>query len=164
MNRYLQSGVIIFAGVLGIAAGSVNPAHDIAKTRRRFDLRSTILRKFLKDHNCANQDYAEMMIAEADTHGLDWRLMPAISLVETGGGRTGKGNNLFGWSNGKTKFRSFGESIHEVASALSIARPYIGKNTEGKLLAFNTERTDYSAIVMAIMKQISPRAEVQPAH
>ena len=74
MKRYLQSGVIIFAGVLGIAAGSVNPAHDITKTRRRFDLRSTILRKFLKDHNCPNAEYTEMMIAEADTHGLDWRL------------------------------------------------------------------------------------------
>jgi hypothetical protein len=157
MKRYLQSGVVIFAGVLGIAAGSVNPTHDITKTRRRFDLRSAILRKFLKEHNCPDQEYAEMFIAEADTHGLDWRLLPSISLVESGGGRDAKGNNIFGWSNGKARFRGFGEAIHEVAISLSGARPYAGKDTPGKLAAFNQERTDYSAIVMAIMKQISPR-------
>jgi hypothetical protein len=163
MKRYLQSGLVIFAGVLGIAAGSVDPAQDITKNRRKFDLRSAILRKFLKENHCPDVDYAEMFIAEADTHGLDWRLLPSISLVESGGGRAAKGNNLFGWANGKASFRGFGEAIHEVASSLASARPYAGKDTLGKLSAFNTERTDYAAIVMAIMKQISPRTQVQAA-
>jgi hypothetical protein len=162
MKRYLQSGVVIFAGFLGIAAGSVNPENDITKTRRKFDLRSTILRKFLKENHCPDQDYAEMFVAEADTHGLDWRLLPSIAIVESGGGRAAKGNNLFGWANGKATFRGFGEAIHEVAVSLSAARPYKGKDTQGKLLAFNQERPDYSAIVMAIMRQISAHPQVEP--
>jgi Mannosyl-glycoprotein endo-beta-N-acetylglucosaminidase len=158
MKRYLQSGVVIFAGVLGIAAGSVNPAHDVTKTRRRFDMRSDILRKFLRQNHSPAEDYAEMFVAEADTHGLDWRLLPSISVVESGAGRQARGNNLFGWSNGKARFRTIGDSIHEVATSLSSAKPYAGKDIPGKLAAFNTERPDYSSIVMAIMKQISPRA------
>ena len=157
MKRYLQSGVVIFAGVLGIAAGSVNPAHDITKTRRRFDMRSDILRRFLRENGSPAEDYAEVFIAEADTHGLDWRLLPSISFVESGAGRNAKGNNIFGWSNGKARFRTFGEAIHEVALSLSSARPYAGKDIPGKLAAFNTERIDYSSIVMSVMKQISPR-------
>jgi hypothetical protein len=162
MNRYLQSGVVIFAGVLGIAAGSVTPNQDITKTKKKFDLRSTILRKFLNENHCPDQDYAEMFIAEADTHGLDWRLLPSIAMVESGGGRTAKSNNLFGWANGKATFRGFGEAIHEVASSLSGAKSYKGKDTRGKLLAFNQETTDYSAIVMAIMRQISARPQIEP--
>jgi hypothetical protein len=163
MKRYLQSGIVIFAGVLGIAAGSVNPEHDITKNRRRFDIRSALLRKFLHENHCPDEDYAEMFVAEADTHGLDWRLLPSISLVESGGGRAAKGNNIFGWDNGKAAFRGFGEAIHHVAVSLSSARPYIGKDTGGKLAAYNTESPDYSAIVLSIMKQISPRAQVQTA-
>ena len=158
MKRYLQSGIVIFAGVLGIAAGSVNTTQDITKTRKRFDIRSAILRKFLRDNHSPAEGYAEMFIAEADTHGLDWRLLPSISFVESGAGRTAKGNNIFGWANGKARFRTFGDSIHEVAASLADARPYAGKDIRGKLAAFNTERTDYSAIVLSVMKQISPRA------
>jgi hypothetical protein len=163
MNRYLQSGIVIFAGVLGIAAGSVNPDQEITKNRKKLDIRGAVLRKFLHENRCPDEDYAEMFVAEADTHGLDWRLLPSISLVESGGGRTARANNLFGWANGRAAFRGFGEAIHDVAVSLSSARPYIGKDTRGKLAAYNTENPDYSAIVMSIMNQISPRPQVQPA-
>ena len=110
-------------GFSDIAAGSVNPAHDITKTPRKSDPRSGILRKFLQQNHCPEEEYAEMFVAEADTHGLDWRLLPSISVIESGGGRTAKRNNPFGWANGKSNFRNFGEAIHEVASSLAQARP-----------------------------------------
>jgi hypothetical protein len=164
MKRYLQSGMVLaFAGVLGIAAGSVNPAQDITKTRKKFDLRGSILRKFLQENHCPDEPYADMFIAEADTHGLDWRLLPSISVIESGGGRTAKGNNLFGWANGKSTFQSFGEAIHEVASSLSVARPYKGKDLLGKLSAFNSERADYAAAVLQVMRRISPQPQVGTA-
>lgn len=163
-KRYLKSGLVIaFAGVLGIAAGSVNPAQDVTKDKRKSDTRSSILRKFLAENHCPDQDYAEMFVAEADTHGLDWRLLPSISVVESGGGRTARNNNLFGWNNGNYGFRSFGEAIHEVAAALSVARPYRGKDLRGKLAAFNHIREDYPTAVLHVMRQISPTAVLQPA-
>jgi hypothetical protein len=162
MKRFLQSGVVIFAGVLGIATASVQPEPDVTKDRKKLDLRETILRKFLKSNHCPDEAYTGMFVSEADAHGLDWRLLPSISLVESGGGRTAKGNNLFGWANGKISFTSVGEAIHLVASALAHGRAYAGKDLRGKLAAYN-QGPDYQAMVMDIMRQISPTQQVAAA-
>ena len=77
-------------------------------------------------------------------------------MVESGGGKTAKGNNLFGWANGKLTFSTIGEAIHTVASSLAHGRAYRGKDTGGKLAAYN-QGTDYPAMVLEIMRQISPR-------
>lgn len=162
MKRLFPSGFMIFAGVIGIAAASVHVGQDVTKIRKKFDLRETILRKFLRDKNCPDQEYAEVFIAEADSHGLDWRLLPSLAFVESGGGRTAKGNNLFGWDNGKTSFTSFGNAIHSVAASLSTGRSYHGKNLAGKLASFN-QGTDYSGIVLNVMKQIYPHQQLAVA-
>jgi hypothetical protein len=162
MKRFLPSGFMIFAGVLGIATASVHSDQDVTKNRKKFDLRQGILRKFLKDKNCPDQEFAEVFIAEADAHGLDWRLLPSLALVETGGGRNSKGNNLFGWANGRQTFNNIGEAIHTVASTLAHGRAYRGKDVEAKLAAYN-QGTDYPAMVLEIMRQISPRQQVQSA-
>jgi hypothetical protein len=160
MNRFLQSGVVIFAGFLGIATASVQTEPDVTKDRRKLDLREAILRKFLKENHCPIEDYAGTFLAEADTHGLDWRLLPTLSLIESGGGRTAKGNNLFGWANGNRTFTSVGEAIHLVASALAHGRAYAGKDLKAKLTAYN-QGTDYPAMVMDIMRQISPSVQIR---
>lgn len=162
MKRFLPSGFMIFAGVLGIAAASVQTDQDATKNRKKFDLREAILRKFLRDKHCPVQEYTELFIAEADAHELDWRLLPSLALVESGGGRAAKGNNIFGWSNGKSTFTSIGEAIHHVASALSLGQAYRGKSLDGKLATFN-HGTDYAAMVRDIMNQISPRPQVEAA-
>src|ERR1700733_11217073 len=154
MKRFLPTG-LIFAGVLGIAAGAVQTDQDVTKNRKKFDLREAILRKFLKEKHCPDQEYAEVFISEADIHGLDWRLLPSLALVESGGGRTARGNNLFGWANGKSTFVSIGEAIHHVAMAMAHGRSYRGKDLDGKLLAYN-QATDYKAMVLDIMNQIAP--------
>jgi hypothetical protein len=159
MKRFLQSGVVLFAGVLGIATASVLPDQDVTKERKKFDLREVLLRKFLKTNHCPIEDYSSTFLSEADTHGLDWRLLPSISVVESGGGKTAKGNNLFGWANGKYSFTSIGESIHLVAAALAHGRSYNGKDLMGKLAAYN-HGTNYQAMVLDIMRQISPTAQV----
>jgi hypothetical protein len=162
MKRFLPSGIMIFAGVLGIAAASVQTDQGVTKNRKKFDLRGAILRKFLKDKHCPVQEYAEVFLAEADAHGLDWRLLPTLAFVESGGGRTAKGNNLFGWANGKSRFTSIGEAIHHVAMALSHGRAYQGKDLDGKLATFN-QGTDYQAMVRDIMNQIAPRPRIEAA-
>jgi hypothetical protein len=159
MKRFLPTG-FIFAGVLGIAAASVQTDQDVTKNRKKFDLREAILRKFLRDKHCPDQEFSEVFVAEADAHGLDWRLLPSLAMIETGGGRTLRGNNLFGWANGKYTFNSIGEAIHTVASTLARGKAYRGKDLGGKLATYN-QGTDYPAMVLAIMSQISPRRQVQ---
>jgi hypothetical protein len=160
MKRFLPQGFMVFAGVLGIAAAAVHSDQDVTKTRKKFDLREVILRKFLKEKHCPDQAYTEFFITEADANGLDWRLLPSLALLETGGGRVLKGNNLFGWANGKQTFTSIGEAIHTVASALSHGKAYRGKDLGGKLAAYN-QGTDYTAMVLDIMRQISPRTAAE---
>jgi hypothetical protein len=160
MKRFLPSGLIIFAGVLGIATASTQPDQDVTKLRKKFDLRESLLRKFLKEKHCPAQDYAGVFVAEADAQGLDWRLLPSLAFVESGGGKAAKGNNLFGWANGKISFDSIGDAIHTVASALSHGKAYRGKNLSAKLATYN-HGPDYGAMVMDIMRQISPTASIQ---
>lgn len=153
---------MIFAGVLGIAAVTAQAEPDVTKTSKKFDLRESILRRFLNNHHCPEAPYAPVFVKEADTHGLDWRLLPSLSIVESGGGKYARGNNLFGWANGKSTFDSIGEAIHHVAEALSYGRAYRGKNLAAKLATYN-HRTDYKDMVMSIMRQISATPELQSA-
>ncbi len=159
MRRFLQSTVVLCAGVLGIATASVKNEQDVAKHQKKSDLRETILRKFLQAHKCPDEAYTGMFLAEADTHGLDWRLLPSIAILESGGGQTSKGNNIFGWANGKKHFTSIGESIHHVASAMAHARPYSGKDLNGKIKAYN-QFPDYRIQLLALMHQLAPSVAV----
>jgi len=160
MKRFLPPGLMIFAGILGFAPHAGLAEQDVTRTPRKVDLREAILRKFLIANHCPDQEYAELLIAEADAYGLDWRLLPSLALVETGGGRAAKGNNLFGWANGKMPFATIGEAIHHVAGVLSGGQAYRGKSLDDVLVTFNSERPDYRAMVLDIMRQISPRQQV----
>src|SRR5258708_23673813 len=111
MKRFLHSGVVIFAGVLGIASANVHADQDVTKIRKKFDLREAILRRFFRDNHCPAETYAGVFVQEADAHGLDWRLLPSLSMVESGGGKHAPGNNLFGWANGKMLFGRFSGGI-----------------------------------------------------
>jgi hypothetical protein len=157
MKQYLQSGVVIFAGILGVAAGSASADREPAPTERKSDLREAILRRFLRESRLPIETYAETFIQEADAHQLDWRLLPSLAIVESGGGIKSRANNLFGWNNGDHRFSSVAEAIHHVAEALAGARPYKGKDLFGKLAAYN-RTPGYRALVMAVMRQIAPSA------
>jgi len=162
MKRFLPSGLMIFAGVLGIATASTHTDQDVTKLRKKFDLREALLRKFLKEKQCPAQAYAGVFVAEADAQGLDWRLLPSLAFVESGAGKAAKGNNLFGWANGKMAFDSIGQAIHTVASALAHGKAYRGKDLDAKLATYN-HGPDYGAMVMDIMRQISPTATIEAA-
>lgn len=44
--------------------------------------------------------YGKVFVAEADKNQIDWRLLPAIAMAESGGGRSKTANftnNIFGW-------------------------------------------------------------------
>jgi hypothetical protein len=160
MKRFLPSGLMIFAGVLGIAAAAANADQDVTKIRKKFDLREALLRRFFNEKHCPAELYAGVFVSEADAYDLDWRLLPSLSFVESGGGKHAPNNNLFGWANGRMAFDSVSEAIHQVATTLSLGKAYRGKDLEAKLLTYNP-RTDYKAMVKEIMRQISATRVVE---
>lgn len=153
---------MIFAGVLGIAAANAHADQDATKIRKKFDLREAILRRFFKEQHCPAENYAGVFVAEADAFHLDWRLLPSLSIIESGGGKHAPGNNLFGWANGKTRFDSISDAVHHVAMNLSLGKAYRGKDLEAKLWTYN-HRLDYKTAVMDVMRRIYPSLQVEPA-
>jgi hypothetical protein len=155
MNYYLQSSVVLFAGVLGAAAAIANANQDTAVTLRKTDTREAVLRRFLKANHSPVEVYAEAFVLEADSHELDWRLLPSLAIIESGGGQTSHHNNFFGWGNGASHFATATEAIHHVAEALSGARAYKGKDLRGKLAAYS-RTPGYLRSVMDVMNRIAP--------
>ncbi len=119
------------------------------------DPRLPRLQNFFHDAHCYLHSLAPDFLEVADRHGLDWRLLPTIALVETGCGRTAAGNNIFGWDSGRRKFASVREAIQWVAARLGQSKLYRGK-TLAQILATYNPRPQYARLVRALMNQLGP--------
>jgi len=154
MRTYLQTGLVVLAGVLGGASATAEMDRNAAPIQKKPDFRVAIVRKFFQTKSSPAEAYADTFVIEADNHHLDWRLLPSLAFVESGGGKQSHLNNLFGWDNGDSGFSSAREGIHRVAEALAEARPYKGKSLQGKLFAYNPN-PGYHSLVTGVMRQIS---------
>ncbi len=72
------------------------------------------------------EGYGSKMVAEAEENDIDWRLLPAIAIKESTGGKFACEYNPFGWGSCKLKFKSFDDAIETVARNLGGNNP----NTE----------------------------------
>lgn len=102
---------------------------------KNFDHRQVILKKFLKSHNSPLAYHAQILVKAADEYNLDWRLITAISGVESTFGRKTPLNsyNAYGWANGKYYFSSWEESIYYVSRELREKYIDRGANNIGKI-------------------------------
>ncbi len=77
--------------------------------------------------NAPLADYAEKFVEVANKYDLDYRLLPAIATVESGGGKSNfRSYNAWGWGN--RSFRSFEEGIETVGRGLKTG--YIDKGRD----------------------------------
>jgi len=85
-----------------------------------FDYRVAVLENYLDEHDSPLADYADEFVASADKYGLDWRLVPAITGVESTFGKQIPENsfNAYGWANGDYRFDSWEDSIDHVSMTL----------------------------------------------
>ena len=153
MLNFVPKEFLLVAGLLAVptAAGlAQNP--DISRISRN-DPRLIRLQEYFAERKCPLHRLAADFLAAADENNLDWRLLPSLSMVETGGGKGTRNNNLFGWNCGRTSFRSGKESIHVVAAKLSQSRLYKGKDTDGILRTYNSNPR-YAERIKAVMQTI----------
>jgi hypothetical protein len=87
---------------------------------------------------------------------LDWRLLPSLSLIESGGGKSVRNNNIFGWGNCKVRFRTTREGIYQVASRLKNSILYKGKGSVDEMLWTYNPRQEYVQQVIAVMNRLGP--------
>jgi hypothetical protein len=153
MLNFVPKEFLLAAGLLAVptvAALAQNP--DVPRIPKT-DPRLLRLQAYFAEHKCPVHHLAADFLAAADENRLDWRLLPSLSMVETGGGRGTRNNNIFGWNCGRTSFRSVKESIRVVGAKLSQSPLYKGKDTNGILRVYNASPR-YGSRVKAIMQTI----------
>ncbi len=126
MNKKILSILIAFLAIIFLSqpvlaqekiAGGSAVLEDITL---QADKRPIKLEKFLESYNSPLAEYAEVFIETADKYGLDWKLVPAITGVESTFGKQIPANsyNAYGWANGAFSFESWEQSIDIVSKAL----------------------------------------------
>jgi len=84
------------------------------------DMRVEKLTKFLEFYHSPLAKFAINFVESADKYQIDWRLVPAITGVESTFGQHIPYNsyNAYGWNNGVYQFESWEDSIDHVTKTL----------------------------------------------
>jgi len=82
------------------------------------DLRPYIVSRFLS--KTPLEPYSQYIVEVSDKYGIDYRLIPAIAMKESGGGTASSQvtHNAWGWENGRTNFSSWEYAIETVGRTL----------------------------------------------
>lgn len=155
MIRKVSRGLVLMAGLIFVQQpADPGPRPEPAGPDSR-DPRLFCIRQFFVTRNCPAHEYAGDFIAAADENGLDWRLLPSISFVESTGGKAVRNNNMFGWDNSQQWFASSREGIYHVAGRLGNSPLYRNKSLNQVLRTYNPN-PDYARVVLSVMDQLGP--------
>lgn len=130
-------------------------------------LRAEAIDSYYKERDMPLEGYGMKMVLEAEKNDLDWRLLPAISVRESGGAKQACRKvtfSAFGWGSCKINFKSYNESIEIIAHNLGGNNPktahyYDEKTTAEILRAYNPPSIvkDYVPQVLKIMESIGDK-------
>lgn len=119
---------------------------------------------YFKERAMPLEGFGMKMVKEAEKNNLDWRLVPAIAIRESTGGKYDckkVENNPFGWGSCKISFNSNEEAIEIVAKNLGGNNPntekhYANKTLKEILHSYNPPHIvpRYAEQVIAIMNAI----------
>lgn len=147
--RWVLSALL---GASAVGVAQTGPAVPLCES----DMRCLAIRNFFHRHGSPLVRLAPRFLAAADEHQLDWRLLPALSMVETTAGKFGRPTNVFGWNSGRARFKSVEAGIDFVAKRLATSPVYAGRTARGILEKYNPARAAYVGKVTKRMMEISP--------
>lgn len=104
------------------------------------DARSLMVKNFFQGYRSPLSELGGLFVEVADKYGLDWRLLPAIAMQESLGGKKVIKNsyNPFGYGiygNLIIRFSSWDEAVEKVGKALKQDYLNQGLNTPDKIMA-----------------------------
>ncbi len=165
----LSFGSIDTAGmqskVLAISSQS-NTEEIQASTQEQITmrLRADKIDAYFRDRNMPLEGYGMKMVQVAEENNIDWRLLPAISVIETTGGKNickskEGANNPFGYGSCKIAFDNINESIEAVGRNLGGNNPrtasyYKNKDLDGILKSYNSVIPTYNKKIRGVMERI----------
>ena len=143
---------------------AVSKAETINPAMKTVDDRAAKIDAYYAKYDLPLAGYGTVMVMAADENQLDWRLLPALAMIETTGGKfhcKKVANNDFGWASCKVGFQSREQAIHSIAEHLAgnrsaTAHYYVGKDTREIIETYNPPSIvpDYADKVMGVMKKI----------
>jgi len=137
-----------------IVSASVN----ITTETRKFQ--AAKLDKYFADRKMPLAGFGMHFVLVAEKYGLPYNFLPAISAIESSGGKAAYQNNPFGWGSAKIPFKNFYEAIEVVGKNLGGANPntakYYADNTLEKKLWYYNESVvpGYTQKIFAAMQKI----------
>ncbi|OGI93802.1 hypothetical protein A3A07_01215 [Candidatus Nomurabacteria bacterium RIFCSPLOWO2_01_FULL_41_52] len=141
---------------------AVNPEADLRV--KNLEARAKAIDAYFAKRDMPLEGVGMKMVQAAEDNDLDWRLLPAIAVRESTGGKNACDrveNNSFGWGSCKIGFKSNEEAIKTVAKNLggnnpNTAHHYDNKTIKQILRAYNPPYIvpRYAEQVMSIMKAI----------
>ena len=131
-------------------AGSPSTSRD-----NRYDK----LEYFFQSFGCPAPHYVSEYLGAADSYAIDYRLLPAISVVESTCGVYQRLNNRWGWDSARKGFSSVRAGLQYIARQLSEGRFYRNKSLEEKVRMYNPN-PQYARLVKKLMLKIDDRGAV----
>ncbi|HWA32351.1 MAG TPA: glucosaminidase domain-containing protein [Candidatus Paceibacterota bacterium] len=136
----------------------------LARKEQALDLEGQAIDAYFSERQMPLAGTGREMAEAAQNNGLDWRLLAAIAVRESSGGKHACKNashSFFGWGSCKISFDSDDQAITALAENLSgndpdTATHYQGKTTKEILQKYNSVIPHYAEQVMNIMEKIGP--------
>lgn len=124
-----------------------------------FEKRTQAIDRYFGERSMPLKGYGALMVEVAEKYDIDWRLLPAIAVRESSGGKYACDHNPFGWASCKIDFRNIEEAIDVVGWNLGGHNPRTSHYYEGgheeKLISYNgTIIHSYPREVLNIMDRI----------
>ena len=138
---------LVVAGLIA-SAGAPGDAQTLP------DARILKVDAFFESFGCPRPNYAAEYVRAADRYQIDYRIMPAISVLESTCGSYQQLNNHWGWDSARTGFPSVVHGIDFVTRQLAKAQPYRSRDLDGKLYTYNP-RPSYVRAAKRLIGKIS---------
>ncbi|MBI2631265.1 glucosaminidase domain-containing protein [Candidatus Nomurabacteria bacterium] len=163
----IEASPSVLVQKINIEAGSTITLNKVTDTEAELlKAKAEAIDAYFSDRDMPLAGMGIKMVEEAEKNGLDWRLLPAIAVRESTGGKFACKKatfNPFGWGSCKIGFKSNEHAIEIVAKNLggnnpNTARHYEDKDTKVILRAYNPPSIAprYAEQVMNIMNTIGP--------
>lgn len=163
-DRKLTFGNFDVLALLDIKNSNAKDSMDIFddnadKTKERVR-KAEIIDTYFHERSMPMEGFGKKLVEESEKYNLDWRLLPAIAIRESSGGKFACDNNPFGWASCRVDFDSFDKAIEMVAWNLAGQNPRTKQYYEGdinsKLYYYNGSIIKgYEAQIKFIMRKIA---------
>jgi hypothetical protein len=117
------------------------------------DQRHSKLKTFFQSFGCPAPYHVTEYLGAADAYSIDYRLLPAISVLESTCGIHQRQNNRWGWDSARKGFASFRAGLEYIAHELAYGPYYKNKTLPEKVRMYNP-RPQYARQLESLMRKI----------